>query len=259
MVNPTHKDRGILTDEETDAMIDKTYKIDGPTKELKEYFQLRARAIIAFGKIFGKRRGEIAQVLINDIKIGIDYLLVTFTLEKKQKKGLFQYLKFLQKINPSSLNRPLSEIQLEWREWQKTKEGHKIKQIKAPHEVALTDKYTHHIIEYYNFVEEHYSGPELKFIFPSGRIVFGSNYYLNGQAHLSGSQILRIIKPLDQTAWIHLFRDTKGAQIAQEKGRTIDAVYEVKETLDLEREETAWHYIHRYAAKRQTGTVKSKS
>jgi integrase len=253
MVNPTHKDRGILTDEETDAMIDNADLILNP------YFQLRAKAIIAFGKIFGKRRGEIAQVLLNDLKIGTEYLLVIFTLEKKQKKGLFQYLKLLEKNNPTALNKPLSELQVEWREWQKTKEGHKIKQVKAPHEVALTDKYTHYILDYHTYLTENYGGPELKYVFPSGRMVYGETYQVLGENHLSGSQILRIIKPLDETAWMHLFRDTKGAQIAQEKGRTIDAVYEVKDTLDLEREETAWHYIHRYAAKRQTGTVRAKS
>ncbi len=253
MVNPTHKDRGILTDEETDLMIEAADDIEN------RYFQLRAKAIVALGKIFGKRRGEIAQVLIDDIKVGPEFLVIVFTLEKKQKKGLFQYLKKLQKDNPEALKKTLAELQVEWRDWQKTKEGHKLKQVKAPHEVALDDRYTHHIIDYLNYLKQHYSSPELKYLFPSGRIVFGETYQVLGYNHLSGSQLLRIIKPLNETAWMHLFRDTKGAQIAQEKGRTIDAVYEVKETLDLEREETAWHYIHRYAAKRHTGTVRAKS
>ena len=65
--------------------------------------------------------------------------------------------------------------------------------------------------------------------------------------HLSGRQLLRLIKPLNENAWLHLFRETKGAEIAREKGRTIDAVYSVRETLDLENETTAYRYVRRYA------------
>jgi hypothetical protein len=65
--------------------------------------------------------------------------------------------------------------------------------------------------------------------------------------HLSGRQLLRLIKPLNPEAWLHLFRETKGAEIAKDKGRTLDAVYAVRETLDLENEETAYRYVRRYA------------
>jgi hypothetical protein len=56
-----------------------------------------------------------------------------------------------------------------------------------------------------------------------------------------------IARSLDPNAWFHLFRERKGADIARKKGRTLDAVYLIKDTLDLEREDTAYNYIRRYA------------
>jgi len=44
-----------------------------------------------------------------------------------------------------------------------------------------------------------------------------------------------------------LLRETKGAEIAKAEGRTLKAVYEVRETLDLENEQTALRYVRRYA------------
>ena len=77
--------------------------------------------------------------------------------------------------------------------------------------------------------------------------VFGQSYIIFEKEHLSGRQLLRLIKPLSPTALLHLFRETKGAEIAKTEGRTLKAVYEVRETLDLENEETAYRYVRRYA------------
>lgn len=46
---------------------------------------------------------------------------------------------------------------------------------------------------------------------------------------------------------MHLFRETKGAEIAKTEGNRLMAVYEVRDTLDLETEETAYRYVRRYA------------
>ena len=64
---------------------------------------------------------------------------------------------------------------------------------------------------------------------------------------VSGRQLLLLIKPLDKKAWLHLFRETKGAEIAKEYGNNLAGITEVKETLDLEKEETAYIYTRRYA------------
>jgi hypothetical protein len=50
---------------------------------------------------------------------------------------------------------------------------------------------------------------------------------------------------------MHLFRETKGAEVAKKFGRTLNSIYEVKEALDLEDESTAWNYVKRFVAKKQ--------
>ena len=47
--------------------------------------------------------------------------------------------------------------------------------------------------------------------------------------------------------WLHLFREFKGAEIAKQEGLSLKGVYQVKETLDLEKEATAYRYIRRFA------------
>jgi len=61
---------------------------------------------------------------------------------------------------------------------------------------------------------------------------------------------LLIVKSLNSNLWMHLFRELKGGDIAKKYGRTIESVYAVKDALDLEREDTAWHYIKRSVPKK---------
>ena len=49
--------------------------------------------------------------------------------------------------------------------------------------------------------------------------------------------------------WVHLFRERKGGDGAKKLGSTIQSVFEVKDVLDLEREETAYRYVKRSVAK----------
>jgi len=116
--------------------------------------------------------------------------------------------------------------------------------------MSIEDKYAKYILNYLQFLSIHY--PESEYLFPSGVELFGSGeYVLKGKKPLTGSQLLRIVKPLNPSAWLHLFRETKGAEIAKRFGRTITAISEVRESLDLEEESTAYHYVRRYAAKKQ--------
>lgn len=245
MTNPKkeYKQRGILSNEEIDLMLAEANKLKG------EYFQLRAKALICLVKKFGKRRSEISKLDIADLNILLYDLEVTFHLSKKHKRGLHQFFKVCKEKNPSVLEKPLPEIKQLWQTWQQTQEGHTIKNSVSLQSISLNDKYAGPIIEYYNYIKANY--PEAKYLFPSGMIVFGESYIIYPEEHLSGSQLLRIIKPLKHDAWLHLFRETKGAEIAKANGRTLNAIYEVKDGLDLENEETAYRYVRRYVARRQ--------
>jgi site-specific recombinase XerD len=57
-----------------------------------EYFRLRAKAVLSIFRLTGKRRGEIAQVPLENFKIKGNYLNVTFILEKKRKGNILQKL-----------------------------------------------------------------------------------------------------------------------------------------------------------------------
>jgi integrase len=233
-----YRNRGILTPQEIDSMLDKADTIEN------EYFRLRVRALIGLVKKFGKRRAEASELKRSDLKTEKGYLYVTFTLRKKHKLGLFQYLKFLKKKNPQGLNKPYPELVNEWQSWRQTEQGQRIKEEKRTKRVSKNDKYARLILEYLSYLERVF--PETIWLFSSGHSVFGS-YIIQPSKHLSGRQLLNLIKPLNRFAWLHLFRETKGAEIAKELGRNLRAVYEVRETLDLEKEETAYRYVRRYA------------
>jgi integrase len=87
------RNRDPLTNEEIDLMIAEADSIE------QEYFRLRVKALIAIVKKFGKRRAEVASLERENFEIKNGKLLVTFTLRKKHKRGLFQYLHWLEKNN----------------------------------------------------------------------------------------------------------------------------------------------------------------
>lgn len=256
MTNPKaeYKDRDILSTEEIDLMIEAAdtviiQPISARTKKPNPFYVLRAKALIAIVKKFGKRRIEIGRLRRKDINTVGDSLEFTFTIAKKHKKGLFQYMKKIKETDPNILEKSLPEIKKLWLQWQQTEQGHSLKIETALQSIELTDKYTPFILDYLNFLEQ--NCPNAQFVFPTTRLVFGESLIISDSMHLSGSQLLRIIKPLNESAWLHLFRETKGAEIAKKYGRTIASVTEVKESLDLENESTAYVYVRRYAAKKQ--------
>jgi hypothetical protein len=239
MTNPksSYKTRGPLTNEEIQDMLDKASTIQN------EYFKLRVRALIGILKKFGKRRVEISNLKLTDLKVENDFLFITFTLRKKHKLGLFQYLKVLKKTNPEALNKPYPVLVSEWQTWRLTEEGQHIKEERRTKKVSVGDKYARLILEYVAYLNEKH--PTAQFLFPSGHTVFGQTYIVIGDRPLSGRQLLNLIKPLNRKAWLHLFRELRGKEIAEEDP-SIAGVYKVKESLDLENEETAWRYIRRF-------------
>lgn len=241
MTNPSraYAERGILENPEVIEMLGNADLIKN------EYFKLRVKALIGIAKKFGKRRSEIAALEREDLRIENDQLYVTFTLRKKHKRGLFQYIAFLEKNNPSALDKPHSQLKQEWKLWTETEQGYRVKEDRRTKSVSIQDTYAKLILQYLAFLNVKY--PAAKYVFPSGVEIFGTSYMIFENEHLSGRQLLRLIKPLSPTAWLHLFRETKGAEIAKANGRTLASVYEVRETLDLENEETAYRYVRRYA------------
>jgi len=228
------------TNAEIDRMLNKA-------EQLPEYFRLRVQCLIALAKKFGKRRVELARLEIADLTVTETELEVSFTLAKKRKKGLHQYLKYLEKNHPEVLSMTLPEIKLLWREWQKTTEGHKITETKALKSISLSDKYAPYILNYLAYLKLYY--PECKWLFPSGHEVFGA-YIVDTSTHLSGSQLLRSLKAVSKTGWLHLFRATKGEEVARLHGRTLESLHNVASALNVT-DQTAMHYIERYVPEKQ--------
>lgn len=232
------RSRPVPTDEEITAMLKKADEIPD------EYFKLRVKCLIALLKKFGKRRSEIGSLKLSDLEVKEGKLFVTFTLRKKHKKGLFQYIKFLKKQDdPELLNKPFPVLQAEWKLWSETEEGYRIREEQRTKFVSLEDKYAAFVLEYLEFLRNKY--PNVEYLFPSGKAVFNS-YMVIPDRPLSGRQLLRLIKPLNRKIWLHLFRDLKGAEIVKEYGDNVLGIYKVRDFLDLEQEETAYRYIRRY-------------
>lgn len=239
MTNPKSK-RKNYTENEVDKMLKKA-------EQLPEYFRLRAQCLVAIAYRFGKRRIEISRLLIDNFKTTETDLEIEFTLAKKRKRGLHQYLKHLEIYNPQALTKPLPELKEMWREWQQTNEGHKITETTALKSIDLRDKYADYILNYLEYMKTKY--PESKFVFPSGYMVFG-NYTVDASEHISGSQLLRILKVLTKDGWLHLFRKTKGEQTARQYGRTLESLHNVATTLNVT-DQTAMHYIEKYVPQKQ--------
>lgn len=231
--------RDILADSEVLQMVDKANEIQD------EYQRLRAKAIVGLLKKFGKRRIEIATLNIKDLEVKDGFLYVTFETVKKRKLGLYQYIKLLRKQNPSALNQNHSELEENWKQWRETETGQKTFKNRRTKRVEESDIYAQHIIVYWNYMKKRFQ--DSKFLFPSGRCLFGIDYVFDQKNHLSGRQLLNVVKSLDKTVWCHLFRETKGAEVARKEGMKLEAVYSVMLTLDLEKEQTAWNYVRRYA------------
>jgi ribosomal protein L29 len=239
-----------ITEKELEETLQKTLEIKD------EYYRLRVRALIGLLKKFGKRRREISTLKLGenpDLTVKDDYLYVTFSISKKHKRGLFQYFKELKQTNPDSLNKPYPELVAEWKTWQETDQGHRFKSVTSTKKVSLQDKYAKLILEYVFYVKAHW--PTSAYLFPSGHQVFGLKYIVDTKEHLSGRQLLRLIKPLNSRLWLHLFRELRGKEISEEHGRTLASVAEVQDFLDLENMETALRYVKRFAvseAKKET-------
>lgn len=235
------KQRENYTEKEVDKLLKKAENLDG------EYFRLRAQCLVAIAYRFGKRRIEISRLRINDFSQTKTDLEIKFTLAKKRKRGLHQFIEVCRKKNPEILKKSLLEIENLHKDWQQTEAGHKIIEQTALKSLDLQDKYTKYILNYLEYVKKHY--PDSKFLFPSGYNVFG-NYTVDTSEHISGSQLLRVLKTLTNSGWMHLFRNTKAEQTARFYGRTLESLHNVAETLNVT-DQTAMVYIRRHVPQKQ--------
>jgi hypothetical protein len=240
------QNRVMPTEQEIEAVLLKADKLDGL------YFQLRAKALVSLVKIFGKRRGEITRLCLTDLTIeSTSFLYITFTLEKKYKRGFAQYVKYLERYDDQQLTQPYYKLQEGFEKWQQTKEGSRTKNPRVTKGVLTSDKFAQHVITYWEYMKQHY--PKAKFLFPSGKTLFGKSYIVNNDKALSGQQLLNIAEELDPSIWLHLYRKLKGSQVAKKYGRTLDSAYQVKEVLNLEKVETALVYVEQNCPRIETG------
>lgn len=201
----TKQRKGVFTKQEIEDMLEKADKLK------TKYFCLRAKAIVGLGKT-GKRRAEVANLEVADLKVEGGFLYISFSVVKKRKKNVLA--------------------------------------TRRTKRFPLESEFAQYIMEYCNYMKQKH--PACKYLFPSTRSVFGQTLIFYKDKHLSGRQLLRIVKQLNPKAWFHLFRETRGADIVRADERKYGeakllTVYRVKRALDLEREATAWNYINRYA------------
>ncbi len=241
-----YRNRPILTTLDIEKMLVEANKIND------EYRRLRVKALIGLLKIFGKRRSEISRLKIIDLIIADNYLNITWTISKKHKRGFYQFVKLIKsQINKGQLpnnyliSKQYSDLIAEHKAWTLTQEGFRIKEDTRIKNIIADNSYAKLIIEYLEFMKKKH--PDSKYLFPRNIYSFGNLMMVDPNTHLSGSQLLRMIKAVDPECWCHLFRETKGAEIARKYGNDLAGITKVRDTLDLEEEATAYRYTRRYA------------
>jgi integrase len=214
MTNVRVKRKTVIDDKEIQEELKKVDSIKD------EYFRLRAKAVIALLES-GKRRGELAMLELQDIKTDTEFLYITFKLEKKRRKKTVDGKTVIVRKNP----------------------------VLRTKKFNLTSPFAKIILEYLAYLKEH--NPDVIYVFPSGKTIFGHTYIVYPYTHLRGWQIWKIIKDINARDWPHQHRERRAAKVvlADEKNlghTTMETIYGVKRALDLEREQTAWNYVRRF-------------
>lgn len=205
------KDRSIIDQTEFNQVLEKAQQIEDT------YYRLRASCLLVVFYKTGKRVSEIAKLLMSNITVKKDRVVFLFELDKKRRRVQL----------PDGTSKSEKKI------------------VKTKKAINREESYTDHVIEYYEFMKEHY--PKSTYLFPSTTNFFGVKSIINNQKHLSRVQVWRILKQLKPDLWCHLFRETIGAKIAEREGRSLDAVFKIKNRLNLEKVDTAYRYVERYA------------
>ena len=202
-----------------------------------EYMRLRAKAVLCVLRLCGKRRGEVARVELGDVKVENNFLHITFTLEKKRKRF---------KICPACQTRNMAKAQfcvkcgVGLTDVQVQRSNKPFPSTKS---IPRSDVLTGPIVEYVDYLKSRQ--PDVKFLFPSARNVFG-HYVILPNKHLNGKSIFNIVRGLSENCWPHLFRETVGSEIVK-NDPTLIGIFKVMQRLDLEDYRTGFNYLKRYA------------
>ena len=244
--NLKYQNRPVLSTDEVDGMIERVNLV-----QIAPFYRLRAKCLVALLHKFGKRRCELLRLKRVDIVTVGNNIEFTFTLAKKRKRGFFQYLAYLENLikkgqaNGDALDKPLPTLKAEWKVWQTTDAGHRVKNAKSLQSISLNDKYTHYVTDYLSYLDDKHRDSE--YVFPSVINCFSTSYIVDPHRAMSGRQLLRILKELNPRCWTHLFRNSKASEIARLHGRTLDCVQKIQDSLDLETPPTAMIYVKRHA------------
>jgi integrase len=199
----------MISDVELEAMLKRADTLpDG-------FMKLRAKALVSIFRLTGKRRGEVARLKRRHVKFVITsdaYSPLTGRLEltfqlEKKRKTT---------VLPTLVTKT----------------------------VALSDPLIIHVLRYTRYLQEHYS--ETEWFFPACFRPFGSMTIVDTTRHLSGSQVFRVVRGLSVDVWCHLFRECKASDIVR-MNNSITAAYEIQDALDLERIDTGFGYLRRFA------------
>ena len=123
----------VISNEEFENMLTRAEEIEDT------FFRSRAKALLSLLRLTGKRRGEIANVELEGVKIENEFLNVTFTLEKKRK-------------------------------------GHVLSK-QATKSIPLTDPLTQPLLDFIGYLKR--LDPTPKYLFPRVKSVFGTNVILS--------------------------------------------------------------------------------
>jgi len=223
----------VVSEEEFKEMLAKADRLK------PEFFALRAKALLCILRLTGKRRGEVAQLQLDDFKVEGGFLNITFRLEKK-KRGFklcpncgvknVKEAKFCRQCGFDLSNAPVQ------------RRGKQAESVKA---VPLSDPYVKPILDYISSLEK--LEPKPKYVFPTVKSLFGSDLIIYPNQHLTGRQIFNIVRGLSDLVWPHLFRETVASDIVKQDPTLIGA-FKVQRRLDLESFQTSFNYLRRYAA-----------
>jgi len=222
-----------ITDEEFQELLMKADSIQN------EFFRLRAKALLCLLRLTGKRRSELAKLELNDFKVEEDKLIIHFTLLKKKRRfkvcgscGSRNSVKASHCLNCGSNieNTPVQHRAL-------TSDSFKA--------IPVSESLAKPILDYLAYLEK--LTPKPRFFFPSVQSVFGESYVILPDKHLTGRQLFNIVRSLSPKVWLHLFRETVGADIIKQDSSLI-GVFRVMRRLDLESYQTGFNYLRRYAS-----------
>jgi integrase len=198
----------VVQDSELEEMLAKAEALSS------EFLRLRALAIVSLLRLTGKRRGEIAMLSLGDFK--------TSQRENGSENEFLEVTFTLE-----------------------NKRKGNVLQRQSTKALPTKDPLTAHIVEYLNYLRR--LEPNPKWFLPQCKSVFGSSPLINCDEHIKGRQVFNIVRSLSESVWPHLLRETIAADVVEQDSSLL-AAFKIQRHLDLERFETGFNYLKRFAS-----------